>query len=286
MFPPTNSGASGQSPNGMFLDALEGMTSGTPASGQLGQQGLPVDDEPKLQPGQTDKDLYEKRKAHWQSKVDRATSHARKLEEAYEAQREAIAIGQLAMKNPALVQGLLGPQRQQVEHAEDKPPVAPERPDSFNEAEAYTNPESESWKYRKKVEQFQSDKIAFLERRDAKRDESLKRIEDERTAREELSRRNAQVAHILSSEHAFRPNELNAFFQMVQEDPTLDDLVTVFRARQRRASGGGGATQNHQPNSGGHTPPPPPVIRQGAGQPAHTVEGAFGASLIKAASGR
>lgn len=288
MFPPVTAAAGGQSPDGMFLDPAEQARAqlNTSASGQGGSSGQQNADpnEPVLKPGQTEKDLYEARKAHWQSKVDKATHEAKQLREAYEAERDAIAVGRLAMKNPTVLQGLLAGSQPPAE-PEEKTPVQPERPDSFNEAEAYSNPESESWKYRKKLEQYTNEKLAYLERRDAKREDHMRKLQEEQRGAQEAQQRNAQLATVLASQYGFRQNELGGFFQMIEEDPTLDDLVTVFRMRQRRAMAGQSPQGQVQPNQGSRALPPP-VLRQGAGQPNHTVENAVSANLIKATSGR
>ena len=287
MFPPIANGASGQSPDGMFLDPAERAagTGITPASGTPGQQGqAPVDpDEPKLMPGQTERDLYEKRKAHWQSKVDKVTHEAKQLKEALEAERDAIAIGRLAMKNPQVLQGLNATQSPPAP-VEEKPPEPPAKPDSFNETEAYSNPESESWKHRKKEEHYQREKIAYLERRDAKRDEALKQLREQGEAEARERTLQAQTAQLLQAKYNYSPEEIPSFLQMLHDPPTMDDLVVVHRYRQRQSRQAG--PPMNQPNHGGNAPPPPPVIRQGVGQPAHTIENAFGANLIRATSGR
>jgi len=110
-------------------------------------------------------------------------------------------------------------------------PAEPQIPDSYNEAEAYTNPQSESYKYRKAREKYFIDNQKYLEgmmqytlNQQAAREQAMAQQQYEQ-------RRRLETAQQLVKDYQLTPVEAQDFMQVMSSNDSvsLDNLVRYWR---------------------------------------------------------
>jgi hypothetical protein len=131
---------------------------------------------------------------------------------------------------------------------EPKAPEAPVRPASYNPAEAFANPESDSWKYREAMEQFNQNKIDFLQKQIEFRD----RLQQAQLQKQQqLDKQQLLVRQSYSDAIANGLSEVEAadYVKVMSHPATLDpkNLVKYYRLLRQNAP------RQKQPN----TPPVP-----------------------------
>jgi hypothetical protein len=114
------------------------------------------------------------------------------------------------------------------------PVEAPQKPSDYNEAEAFSNPESSSWKYRKSEEQYKDkllrDAVQMSSTLLAEREEMKARAQQEFAQREAMKKfHNEAVSKGIADE------DFEKFFQLVNS-ATTDDMVEYFNFKTGKAS--------------------------------------------------
>jgi hypothetical protein len=179
--------------------------------------------------------------------------------EAYRTQVEQIApIMRYVQENPelrnevySLVDRTLKGQLAQKEQ-EPQPPTAPERPAAYNEADAYSDPASESWRYRVQAEQYRDQMAEYRVRQAEARTERLERFIQERAAQEAEQRKLGEVYQYALGKGASH-EQAQAYVNFVtKKQVTQDDVWNLF-------------TLTHQPqavhmNVPVNTPPAQPQL--------------------------
>jgi hypothetical protein len=110
----------------------------------------------------------------------------------------------------------------------------PQKPDSYNEVEAFSNPESASFKFRKELDSYKDKVLIDLQNQNRALFEARKRDEEEvqkRTAQSEQMRkfREEVVGKGIVDE------EFADFFQLVNT-ASVDDMVEFFQFKRGRVS--------------------------------------------------
>ena len=154
---------------GETITNVEGMPTG---------QTAPVQTESPVQteePVQTEIPVKEdpSRMEYWQSQADKAKNEAYQLQQENEYYKNSLGpVAQMIQQNPQVLDNLdkqingnpsgnpvqAGNQRNSLEK-----PVRPTRPLTYNEVDAYNDPESESFKYRAANDQWRDDMIQHYE---------------------------------------------------------------------------------------------------------------------------
>lgn len=208
-------------------------------------------------------DSGDDRYRHMQSRADKAQRLADE-----HAQKIADLEAQLRLQQPIVNMLTTDEQLQQLVQARLagqqtnglKPPEAPVQPESYNEAEAYTNPQSESYRFRKANEKYLRDRQDYLE--GLYRQQQEFQVEQQRQLRQrQAEQQQVQKLHEeLVRDYQLTPAEARQFFQdMTSESSTAtENLVRYWRFLQsnpiRRQggppppTGGGGAGRGQAPD--------------------------------------
>lgn len=143
----------------------------------------------------------------------------------------------LLEKIAALEQRLaqLGQPQQQViqEPVEDvlQPPKPPEKPENYNELEAYNDPNSESWKYRKAKEKYMEDLLAYNQKLEQMRQAELQKLQMERMIQMKTQQALSEVSKELVTKYKFTQSEVVDFINTMSRPETLslDTLVAFYK---------------------------------------------------------
>lgn len=138
-----------------------------------------------------------------------------------------------------------------------KAPVPPERPASYSEAEAYTNPQSESFKFRASQEKYMLDRMNYLE---AMNQESVKAVQQREAQLAEQNQRQqvlAQTVQVVQKQYGMQPAEAQEFVQWSSNDAsvTLPNLVAFYRFLKSGGRVPGNGAPPAPPTRGGGVPP-------------------------------
>ena len=149
---------------------------------------------------------------YWQSRAD-------KLKKQNEELSLVAPLAEHLKRNPDLIAAIETQLKKQVA-PELEPPVAPKMPDGYSKVDAFSNPESVSWKYREDVEAHREKQIEFLQKKDAQR-ENMLRQQAEAFQREQAERRAAQQLKTeVQAKHGLTPAEAEELVQLMA-DPKL-----------------------------------------------------------------
>lgn len=154
-------GQAGTTPSEVNVFSTEGdmiSPSNETATGQLASQANAV---PEQQTSvKQDADRYE----YWQSKHDRTQSELNNLQEQFNSYRQQMdPLAQTIQQNPQVLQNLQQSlsNEQPAEQNSLKQPVRPEKPHSYNEVDAYNDPDSDSFKYRLENDMYRDNMIDY-----------------------------------------------------------------------------------------------------------------------------
>ena len=121
--------------------------------------------------------------------------------------------------------------------APSKPLEAPQKPNNFNEVEAFSNPESASFKYRIELDNFRDARLQQVEKQNAAllqaREQEKAMLEQQRTNQEGLLKFRNEVISKGIPEEKFRE-----FYSLVN-GAGVDDVVGYFKWKEAQASSTG-----------------------------------------------
>ena len=176
-----------------------------------------------------------------------------------------------------------------AEPAGPKAPEAPARPHRYDEAEAYQDPSSESFKYRVAKEQYMEDRLRYAEERDKALERQLQEMEEERSLQLERSQRMARLNVELTAK-GLTPIEVQDFVKTMSspESLTLENLVELYRFRKNTSREGAERARKAQTlTTRSNREVPLPASVGGGYTPDPTSEDmAFEQSLMATAKGR
>lgn len=111
---------------------------------------------------------------------------------------------------------------------------APQRPQSYNEVEAYSAPDSESFKYRVAMERYKDSRLEMLEKANA---DFARRQQEEREAyQQQAAQREAQQRFIQDVVSLGVPKEEVASFLGLVNNATKEDMVDYWRYKTGKAN--------------------------------------------------
>lgn len=156
-----------------------------------------------------------------QSRADKAEARARQLEEQFKAIEPVMPLINVIQKDAEL-------QNTVRTHLTGKKPVeAPQRPDSYNDVEAYSNPESTSFKYRIANERYRDERINMLQR-EVETSHQTRQQELDQMRKEQANQQAALKFQQEIIQAGIAPEEVPEFFNLVN-GATQKDMVDYFR---------------------------------------------------------
>ena len=131
------------------------------AETSIGQLAHDADAAPQETPTKQDADRYE----YWQSKHDRTAGELSQVQKELEYYKQTLGpVAEAVQQNPNAFDNLRqSPSNESPaqEQTSLKPPSRPEKPHSYNEVDAYNDPESESFKYRLSNDKYRDDMLDY-----------------------------------------------------------------------------------------------------------------------------
>jgi hypothetical protein len=114
-----------------------------------------------------------------------------------------------------------------------KEPSAPDRPHSYNEVDAYNDPESDSFKYRLAKEEYRDNYLGFLQKKDQVREQEM-----QKAYQQQMHQQQNQMIQRQAMSHAVNnfgwDQQKAAEFVSWSQSPdnlTLDNLAKLFELR-------------------------------------------------------
>ena len=167
---------------------------------------------------------------YWQSQADKAKGELNALRQELEYYR--------SNTNPAEQSSVSNGQpqaypQQGLQEPSLKEPTAPERPHSYNEVDAYNDPQSESFKYRVAKESYRDKYMDFLTKKDQAREQEM-----QAQYQAQMQQQQAQMVQQQAMSHAvnnfgWEQSKAMEFVRWSQnpENLTLDNLAKLFELR-------------------------------------------------------
>tara|TARA_X000001388_G_scaffold51293_1_gene37143 strand:+ start:2230 stop:3102 length:873 start_codon:yes stop_codon:yes gene_type:complete len=200
----------------------------TPTENPVGT-GEPITEQ---QPNETSPRDDSTRFEYWQSQADKAKgelSAIRNELEYYKTNAVPQNVDQQGLPSNGQTQG----HPQGLQEPSLKEPTAPERPHSYNEVDAYNDPQSESFKYRIAKESYRDQYLDFLTKKDQVRDQEM-----QQQYQQQMQQQQTQMVQQQAMSHAVNnfgwENQKAAEFVRWSQNPenlTLDNLAKLFELR-------------------------------------------------------
>jgi hypothetical protein len=170
---------------------------------------------------------------YWQSQADKAKGELNALRNELEYYKtNAVPQNVDQQGSPSNGQTQAYPE-QGLQEPSLKEPTAPERPHSYNEVDAYNDPQSDSFKYRIAKESYRDQYLDFLTKKDQIRDQEM-----QAQYNAQLEQRQQQMVQQQAMSHAvnnfgWEQNKAMEFVRWSQnpENLTLDNLAKLFELR-------------------------------------------------------
>ena len=112
-------------------------------------------------------------------------------------------------------------------------PSAPERPHSYNEVDAYNDPESDSFKYRLAKEEYRDNYLGYLKDKDQVREQELQAQYQAQMQQQQTHMMQTQAHSHAVNSYGWDTNKANDFVQWAQnpDNLTMDNLAKLFELR-------------------------------------------------------
>lgn len=213
---------------------------------------------------------------YWQSQADKAKSELNAL-------RQEVDYYRTQEQNTGLSNGQ--PQaypEQGLQEPSLKEPSEPERPVSYNEIDAYSDPDSESFRYRLARDKYRDDYMSFLKDKDQIREQQMQEAYEYemQTQRDNMMRTQAQ-SHAVNA-YGWETNKANEFVQWASnpDNLTLDNLAKLFELRSNPNPVVQQKTQQMQNQAERLAVPKTAVVQAGKAEQPRTEEQLFSDALL------
>ncbi len=227
---PTES-AEQHAPQRDVLEQLQPINDGQPSYGTYVMEDT-VAEEPVQEetiPAKEDPSRHE----YWQSQADKVTSENAQLKEQMSKMQETFGpIANVIEKNPQVldnIESLSNGQTAQISNEQTslQRPIRPQKPHTYNQVDAYNDPDSESFKYRASLDDYRDNMLEYQERLDDQR--RIYAEQQQRMQFEQMQQQNA-YSHAQQS-WGFDPNQARDFVTWAQnpDNITLDSLGKLYQ---------------------------------------------------------
>lgn len=229
-------------------------------------------DENSLDTGKTpipDKDNPD-RYQYWQSMATKQQQKIDQLLEAMQNNQSENSQNNAPEKTP---QEVLAEKQQALSSA--VVPDKPEKPSAYNAQDAYTDPDSASFKYRQAMDEWNEKFVDVTQQREQLRSEifdiKLQMVENpvkQMTAKTQLSERNQQTVDYLKEKHKFTDEDAMDFIQVMSkpESMSMENLVEFYRHKKGVQSPTNQSSANRDNRSPKREAAPPIPTGSGAGK--------------------
>ena len=167
---------------------------------------------------------------YWQSQADKAKGELNALRQELEYYR--------SNTNPAEQSSVSNGQpqaypQQGLQEPSLKEPTAPERPHSYNEVDAYNDPQSESVKYRVAKESYRDKYMDFLTKKDQAREQEMQAQYQAQMQQQQTQMVQQQAMSHAVNNFGWEQSKAMEFVRWSQnpENLTLDNLAKLFELR-------------------------------------------------------
>lgn len=215
-----------ETPNADYLELVDEGTIGgaepTPAQSAEPTPGASTPPEPT--PEEKERQRFE----YWQSVADKERKEKEQLQFAAPVARLLEARPDLREKLVKEIETGLVPPVQAPQGPQK--PVPPARPENFDEVAAYSEPSSESFKFRKAYEAYREKMVEYLEQRDISREQALK-ADAERRFQERQHQEQMSTLKVVLQQKGLSPPEVESFIDTftTPDKVSLDHMVELYR---------------------------------------------------------
>ena len=189
---------------------------------------------------------------YWQSQYDKVKSELDSNNKKYQEMENLVPIADYIKKNPQVLDAMenvlsngapqgqpmqqpMAPQRPPAPPL--KPPVRPTKPTDYDETEAYSDPESSSFKYNRGLDKWRDQMIAFNEIRTQNFGNAVRQAEaKQQVARQQAAAKQAMgnIYQQLVQTYKFSETDAGDFMQTMA-DPnsiSIDNLVALYKMQK------------------------------------------------------
>ena len=179
---------------------------------------------------------------YWQSQADKAKGELSTIRQELDYYKNSLApVEQMIRNNPDVLDRLeRSPSSEQsqaypngLQQTSLKEPKAPERPHSYNEVDAYNDPESDSFKYRLAKEEYRDNYLGFLQQKDQVREQEMQAQYQAQMLQQQNQMLQTQAHSHAVNSYGWDTNKANDFVQWAQnpDNLTMDNLAKLFELR-------------------------------------------------------
>ena len=179
---------------------------------------------------------------YWQSQADKAKGELSTIRQELDYYKNSLApVEQMIRSNPDVLDRLeRSPSSEQsqaypngLQQTSLKEPKAPERPHSYNEVDAYNDPESDSFKYRLAKEEYRDNYLGFLQQKDQVREQEMQAQYQAQMLQQQNQMLQTQAHSHAVNSYGWDANKANDFVQWAQnpDNLTMDNLAKLFELR-------------------------------------------------------
>ncbi len=169
---------------------------------------------------------------YWQSQADKAKGELSAIRSELEYYKTN-TVPQNADQQGSPSNGQVQGQPQGLQEPSLKEPTAPERPHSYNEVDAYNDPESDSFRYRIAKESYRDQYIDFLTKKDQVRDQEMQTQYQQQMQQQQLRMVQSQAMSHAVNNFGYDNQKAAQFVEWSQnpDNLTLDNLAKLFELR-------------------------------------------------------
>ena len=179
---------------------------------------------------------------YWQSQADKAKGELGTIRKELDYYKNSLApVEQMIRNNPDVLDRLehspSNGQSQAYPNGLQKnslqEPSAPERPHSYNEVDAYNDPESDSFKYRLAKEEYRDNYLGYLKDKDQVREQELQAQYQAQMQQQQTHMMQTQAHSHAVNSYGWDTNKASDFVQWAQnpDNLTMDNLAKLFELR-------------------------------------------------------
>ena len=274
---------------GESITNIEGLPTGQ--TGPIGSTVTPPEGETPLE---TEAPVKEDpgRMEYWQSQTDKAKNESYKLAEELDYyQRTLGPIAKVIEQNPQVLDNIESlrngsPPQQPVQAGQKQgdslnKPIRPDKPHSYNEVDAYNDPESDSFKHRVANDQWRDNMLGWYENVDVARQQHQQRVTQEQQKNQMVNNAHSYAMN----QYGFDVNTATDFVRWAQNPSniTVDSLVKLYSlkdAPSQQQSQTQNRTAEMQAQQQRLKVPRPTVVQTGESAPTLTEEDSFSQALL------
>ena len=273
---------------GESITNMEGLPAGQ--TGPIGSTVSPVEEQAPVEteiPVKEDPSRHE----YWQSLADKEKNHSFKLQQELEYYQNTLGpIAKVIEQNPQVLNNIEGlnngiPSQQPVQAGPERnsldKPIRPEKPHSYNEVDAYNDPESDSFKFRVSHDQWRDNMLVWHENVDIARQQHQQKM-----AQEQQKAQMVNNAHNYAmNQYGFDVNKATDFVRWAQNPAniTVDSLVKLYTLKdapsQQQSQAQNRATEMKAQQERLKVPRPT-AVQPGESAPTLTEEDKFSQALL------